>query len=207
MNLQINFRSWIASKNGWFPPGFNLPRNHGCWRLGCYKLETQRWNPPIQMSRWTRAQQMQVGRIPKEIGCGKEISCCDSTSGLIWNLQQLKQMNFETVQIFNKSLLLERIMNNSQKSQKAFRRDRKNEQKSIIFAFRSEIFGLSKTCCNTRYHGIWKSQKKSHSTLRAKRATFWVDKSSLKMPKMVPFRRVFENLNLAVKQCYQTGQF
>ena len=35
-------------------------------------------------------------------------------------------------------------------------------------------------------HGIWKSQKKSHSTLRAKRATFtfWVDKSLLKMPKM-----------------------
>ena len=36
-------------------------------------------------------------------------------------------------------------------------------------------------------HGVWKSQKKSHSTLRAKRATFsiWVDKSSSKMPKMV----------------------
>ena len=29
------------------------------------------------------------------------------------------------------------------------------------------------------YHSVWKSQKKSHSTLRAKRATFtfWVDKS------------------------------
>ena len=36
-------------------------------------------------------------------------------------------------------------------------------------------------------HGIWKSQKKSHSTLRAKRATFtfWVDKRSIKMPDMV----------------------
>ena len=35
-------------------------------------------------------------------------------------------------------------------------------------------------------HSVWKSPKKSHSTLRAKRATFtfWVDKSSLKMPKM-----------------------
>ena len=33
-------------------------------------------------------------------------------------------------------------------------------------------------------HSVWKSQKKSHSTLRAKRATFtfWVDKSWLKMP-------------------------
>ena len=37
--------------------------------------------------------------------------------------------------------------------------------------------------------GVWKSQKKSHSRLRAKRATFtfWVDKSILKMPKMVNF--------------------
>ena len=34
-------------------------------------------------------------------------------------------------------------------------------------------------------HSVWKSQKKSHSALRAKRATFtfWVDKSWLKMPK------------------------
>ena len=39
------------------------------------------------------------------------------------------------------------------------------------------------------WHGVWKSQKKSHSILRAKRATFtfWVDKSSLKMPKMIHF--------------------
>ena len=38
-------------------------------------------------------------------------------------------------------------------------------------------------------HSVWKSQKKSHSSLRAKRATFtfWVDKSLLKMPKMVNF--------------------
>ena len=33
----------------------------------------------------------------------------------------------------------------------------------------------------------------------------WVDKSSLKMPKNGPFVRVFENLKLAIKQCYQTG--
>ena len=41
----------------------------------------------------------------------------------------------------------------------------------------------------TQKHGVWKSQKKSHSTLRVKRATFtfWVDKSWLKMPKMVHF--------------------
>ena len=56
-------------------------------------------------------------------------------------------------------------------------------------------------------HYVWKSQKKSHSTLRAKRATFtfWVDKS--KNAQNDPFWRVFINLKLAVKQCYQTGQF
>ena len=40
-----------------------------------------------------------------------------------------------------------------------------------------------------QYHSVWKSLKKSHSILRAKRATFtfWVAKSSLKMQKMVNF--------------------
>ena len=56
-----------------------------------------------------------------------------------------------------------------------------------------------------KHFSVWKSQKKSHSTLRA--YTFWVDKSLLKMPKMVHFGEFFENLKLAVKQCYQTGQF
>ena len=37
-----------------------------------------------------------------------------------------------------------------------------------------------------------------HSTFKS-----WVDKSSLKLPKMVNFG----DLNLAVKQCYQTGSF
>ena len=42
---------------------------------------------------------------------------------------------------------------------------------------------------NRKEHSVWKSQKKSHSTLRAKRATFtfWVEKSSSKLPKMVNF--------------------
>ena len=48
-------------------------------------------------------------------------------------------------------------------------------------------------------HSVWKSQKKSYSTLRAKRATFTSTKSG-------EFRRVFENLKLAVKQCYQICQ-
>ena len=38
-------------------------------------------------------------------------------------------------------------------------------------------------------HGVWKSQTKSHSTLRAKRAmlTFWINKSKFKMPTIVYF--------------------
>ena len=42
-----------------------------------------------------------------------------------------------------------------------------------------------KQYCST--HSVWKSHKKSHSTIQEKRATFtfWVDKSALKMPKMV----------------------
>ena len=60
-----------------------------------------------------------------------------------------------------------------------------------------------------RSHSVWKPQKKSHSTLRAKRAKFtiWVDKSSLKMPQNGQFWRFYVNLKLAVKQCYQTGHF
>ena len=48
------------------------------------------------------------------------------------------------------------------------------------------------------YHGVWKSQKKSYSTLRAKRAmfTFWVDKSSLKMPKIVHFGEFLKTWSL-----------
>ena len=38
-------------------------------------------------------------------------------------------------------------------------------------------------------HSVWKSQKKSHSTLRAKRArfTFWVGKSKSIMPTIINF--------------------
>ena len=46
--------------------------------------------------------------------------------------------------------------------------------------------------------GVWKSQKKSHSTLRAKRATFtfWADKSWLKMPKMLNFGEFLQTWSL-----------
>ena len=36
---------------------------------------------------------------------------------------------------------------------------------------------------------------------------FWVDKNALKMPKIVNFGDFFENLKVAMKQCYQTGHF
>ena len=66
------------------------------------------------------------------------------------------------------------------------------------------------------YHHDWVStyitvfenhRKKSHSTLRAKRAYILRGQKLLKNSKNVRFWRVFENLKLAVKQCYQTGQF
>ena len=62
---------------------------------------------------------------------------------------------------------------------------------------------------NDKEHSVWKSQKKSHSKLRVKRATFYIlsGQKFIKNAKNGPFWRVFENLKLAVKQCYQTGQF
>ena len=48
-------------------------------------------------------------------------------------------------------------------------------------------------------HGVWKSQKKSHSTLRAKRATFTfcVDKKFIKkVPKMVNFGEFLKTWSL-----------
>ena len=53
-----------------------------------------------------------------------------------------------------------------------------------------------------QHHSGWKSQKKSHSKLRAQ---LWGDKSSVKMQKIGLFWRTFDNLT--VKQCYQTGHF
>ena len=49
------------------------------------------------------------------------------------------------------------------------------------------FYDYQATICFPVVHSVWKSQKKSHSTLRAKRATFtfWVHKNWLKMPKMV----------------------
>ena len=47
-------------------------------------------------------------------------------------------------------------------------------------------------------HSVWKSQKKYHSTLQAKRTTFtfWVDKNKLKMPKMVHFGEFLKTWSL-----------
>ena len=46
-----------------------------------------------------------------------------------------------------------------------------------------------------RRHSVWKSQKKSHSILRVT-FTFWVDKSSLKMPKIVNFGELLKTWSL-----------
>ena len=58
---------------------------------------------------------------------------------------------------------------------------------SLTYCF---LRAFSFTLC----HSVWKSPKKSHLTLRAKRATFtfWVEKSSLKMPKNGQFGMFWE---------------
>ena len=49
-----------------------------------------------------------------------------------------------------------------------------------------KLCGLFHVANSSLNHSVWKSLKMSHSTLRAT-FTFWVDKSLLKMPKMVNF--------------------
>ena len=51
-------------------------------------------------------------------------------------------------------------------------------------------------------HGVWKTQKKFHSTLRAKRATFtfWVDKSLLKMLNLASFWKPWKRSNRVTRQ-------
>ena len=61
----------------------------------------------------------------------------------------------------------------------------------------------SRDQCEKNWHSVWKFEKKSHSTLRAKRATFKLFKNA----KNGQLWQVFKNLKLAVKQGYQTGQF
>ena len=58
-------------------------------------------------------------------------------------------------------------------------------------------------------HSVWKSQKKSHSTFASEASYVYILRGQklIKNAKNGPFWRVFENLKLAVKQCYQTGQF
>ena len=77
-----------------------------------------------------------------------------------------------------------------------------------IMSFKLHCLAMESRFMNTNFqafkylcHCVWKSQKKSHSTLRAKRALFifWVDKSSLKMPKMFILANFWK-----LKACGQT---
>ena len=56
-------------------------------------------------------------------------------------------------------------------------------------------------------HSVSKSKKKSHSILRAKRATLYLSgQKFIKNAKIGPFGRVCKSLMFVVKQSYQTGQ-
>ena len=58
-------------------------------------------------------------------------------------------------------------------------------------------------------HGVWKSQKKSQFKITSEASYVYIlsGQKLIKNAQNDPFWRVFENLKLAVKQCYQTGQF
>ena len=61
----------------------------------------------------------------------------------------------------------------------------------------------------THKHVVWKSQKKvSFNIVSAANYVYILSGQKLiKMAKNGPFWWVFENVKLAVKQCYQTDQF
>ena len=60
------------------------------------------------------------------------------------------------------------------------------------------FYDYQATICFPVVHSVWKFQKMSHSTLRAKRATFtfWMEKSCSKMPKMVNFGEFWKTCSL-----------
>ena len=70
----------------------------------------------------------------------------------------------------------------------------------------SETVEASETAKDT----VFENHRKSliqHCERSELRLHFEWTKVNSKMPKIGPFWRVFENLKLAVKQCYKTGQF
>ena len=75
-----------------------------------------------------------------------------------------------------------------------------------VFWVKERSFHLIIFLLFTPKHGVWKSQKKSHSTLcEASYVYILSGQKLIKKAKNGQFWRVFENLKLAVKQCYQTG--
>ena len=58
-------------------------------------------------------------------------------------------------------------------------------------------------------HSVWKSQKKSQFNIASEASYIYILRGQkfINKAKNGPFWRVFENLKLAVKQCYQTCKF
>ena len=58
-------------------------------------------------------------------------------------------------------------------------------------------------------HGVLKSPQKTSLYIASEASYVYIlsGQKLIKNAKNGPIRRVFENLKLAVKQCYQTGQF
>ena len=83
------------------------------------------------------------------------------------------------------------------------------QQRAVAEERKTENFSDFKSKYYLYYTVFENHRKRSHSTLRAKRAifTFWVYNCSLQMLKNDQFDEFLKNPKLAVKQCCQTGQF
>ena len=140
-----------------------------------------------------RAQSIFIEYLCKVQFCQKRVSFCATNSSLTVKCQCYPRGS-------NKSILIPPSV-----------------KKYVIFTINSLVrFAHSFVyLVKMKYFFLWSGLKSFYFrnsgnndtfNLLAKRATFtfWVDKSSWKMPKMVHFGEIFENLKLAVKQCYQT---
>ena len=86
------------------------------------------------------------------------------------------------------------------------------EPKKVVFISIND-FGCSTILPTNKMvvimHSVWNWPRMSHSTLRAKRATFtfWVDKSYLKMPKMVHLGEFLKNYCLRFNSVTRQASF
>ena len=121
-------------------------------------------------------------------GISPEFRKAEMNERLLWKWVKVAWLLWESCQISN--LLLEVISERWDFAKQSFMKAKTRQQNNF------EIPSIS------LLHSVRKSQKKSHSLLRAKRATytFWVDKSSLKCQKL----SILASFWKTTKACGQT---